>query len=43
MRALVRYLRNQYLLQKIDELYLLNLVEANKITLEEKTYILTGE
>lgn len=39
MRALVKYLRNQYLLQKIDELYLLNLVDANKITLEEKNYI----
>ena len=39
MRALVRYLRNQYLLQKIDELYLLNLVDANKITLEEKNII----
>lgn len=43
MRALIKYLRNQYLLQKIDEHYLNNLVSLSKITANEKSFIITGE
>lgn len=35
MRPLVKYLKNQYLLGKIDLAYLENLVTINKITNEE--------
>ena len=41
MRAIVRYLKNQYLLQKIDEFYLNNLVSLNRITEEEKEIIIS--
>ena len=42
MRAIVRYLKSQWQLNKIDEAYLDNLVALNKITGEEKLLI-TGE